>query len=92
MEGAELDWWEGALEGAIRKLADDLKTTVLLDHEGTFRHAFALFKDFRDAVEALALIRSGMVVSLKGGEICGRDMGMNTGRSSCSFSSMERIM
>ncbi len=68
MEGAELDWWEGALEGAIRKLADDLKTTVLLDHEGTFRHALALFKDFRDAVEALAMIRSGMVVSLKEGK------------------------
>ena len=66
MEGAELDWWEGALEGAIRKLADDLKTTVLLDHEGTFRHALALFKDFRDAVEALALIRSGVVMPLKG--------------------------
>jgi len=65
MEGAGLDWWEGALEGAIRKLADDLKTTVLLDHEGTFRHALALFKDFRDAVEALALIRNGVVVPLR---------------------------
>ena len=66
MEGAELDWWEGALEGAIRKLADDLKTTVLLDHEGAFRHALALFKDLRDAVEALALIRSGVVVQMRG--------------------------
>ena len=65
MEGAELDWWEGALEGAIRKLADDLKTTVLLDHEGTFRLALALFKDLRDAVEALALIRSGVVVQMR---------------------------
>ena len=66
MEGAELDWWEGALEGAIRRLADNLRVVVLLDHEGTFRHALALFRDFRDAVEALALIRNGVVVSLKG--------------------------
>jgi len=66
MEGAELDWWEGALEGAIRRLADNLRVVVLLDHEGTFRHALALFRDFRDAVEAFALIRSGVVMPLKG--------------------------
>ena len=66
MEDEGLEWWERALEGAMQRLADNLRVVVLLDHEGTFRHALALFRDFRDAVEALALIRSGMVVPLKG--------------------------
>jgi len=66
MEGAELDWWEGALERAIRRLAGDLKVAVLLDRDDTFNHALTLFKDFRNAVEALALIRSGVVVRMRG--------------------------
>jgi len=66
MESVELDWWESALERAVQKLADDLRVTVLLDREESFRHALALFKDLRNAVEALALIRKGVVVPLRG--------------------------
>ncbi|RLF14584.1 MAG: hypothetical protein DRN06_06885 [Thermoprotei archaeon] len=60
-----LDWWESALERVIQKLADDLRVTVLLDREESFRHAFALFMDFRDAVEALVLLRKGWVMPLR---------------------------
>jgi len=66
MESVELDRWESALERAVQKLADDLRVTVLLDREESFRHALALFKDLRNAVEALALIRKGVVVPLRG--------------------------
>jgi len=61
----ELDWWAEALERAIRRLAGDLKVAVLLDRDDTFNHALALFKDFRDAVEALVLLRSGWIVPLR---------------------------
>ena len=68
MEDEGLEWWERALEGAMQRLADNLRVVVLLDHEGTFRHALALFRDFRGAVEVLALIRRGVVMPLRGGE------------------------
>ena len=60
MEG--LDWWESALESAIQKLADNLRVAVLLDREESFRHALALFRDFRNAVEALVLLRKGWIM------------------------------
>ena len=65
MESEELDWWREALERAVRVLAHDLRMTVALDYEGAFNHALALFKDFRNAVEALVLLRSGWIVPLR---------------------------
>lgn len=59
-----LDWWESALESAIQKLADNLRVAVLLDREGSFRHALALFRDFRNAVEALVLLRKGWIMRM----------------------------
>jgi len=60
----ELNWWESALESAIQKLADNLRVVVLLDREESFRHAVALFRDFRNAVEALVLLRKGWIIQM----------------------------